>query len=78
MGHIAWGSLGVVFVVSFGSAVAVVVLVTVALVGLSARAPITAGEARSGMSSGAGTGLAAICLVAAAAIVLFGIYTIVA
>jgi hypothetical protein len=76
--HIAWGSLGVVFVVSFGSAVAVVVLVTLALVGLSSRAPVTAGRTRSGMSSGTGTALAALCLMAAAAIVLFGLYTIIA
>ncbi|MDT7641108.1 MAG: hypothetical protein QOC83_5396, partial [Pseudonocardiales bacterium] len=43
---IAWGSLLVVFIVSFGSAVAVVVLVAFALVALSGRATATAPDSR--------------------------------
>ncbi|MGH3829283.1 MAG: hypothetical protein ACRDRS_02345 [Pseudonocardiaceae bacterium] len=72
--HIAWGSLGIVFVVSFGAAVAVVALVAFALVALSARA----GGPPATMSAGAGTALAGVCLTAAAAIVLYGLYIIVA
>jgi len=76
--HIAWGSLGVVFVVSFGAAVAVVVLVTVALVGLSSRVQPSSRDARpAAFSSSTGTALAAICLAAAAAIVLYGLWVIV-
>jgi len=79
---IAWGSLLVVFIVSFGAAVAVVVLVTCALVGLSARERATTaaagGTAGGGLSAGAGTAVAGVCLAAAAAIVLYGLYVIVA
>jgi hypothetical protein len=76
--HIHWGSLLIVFVVSFGSAVAVVTLVTFALVGLSARVPVASAGRPASMSAGAGTAVAAICLAAAAAIVLYGLYIIVA
>ena len=80
--HIAWGSLLVVFIVSFGAAVGVVVRVTCALVGLSARAraatAAAGGGTADGMSAGAGTAVAAVCLAAAAVIVLYGLYIIVA
>jgi hypothetical protein len=77
---IEWGSLLIVFVVSFGSAVLVVALVSVALVALSGR---TAAVGKSGTrpavaSSGSGTVVGGLCLVAATAIVLYGLYVIVA
>ncbi|MGB7795303.1 MAG: hypothetical protein WBL53_03435 [Pseudonocardiaceae bacterium] len=75
--HIAWGSLGIVFVVSFGAAVAVVVLVAFALVALSARAA-NPDDPPAIMGVGAGTALAGVCLTAAAAIVLYGLYIIIA
>jgi hypothetical protein len=75
--HIAWGSLLVVLVVSFGAAVAVVVLVTISLLGLSARVANPDGPPPV-MGPGAGTAVAAVCLTAAAAIVLYGLYIIVA
>lgn len=74
---IAWGALGEVFIVSFGSAVLVVVLLAFAMVGLSSRAPVAEGATPRALSSGAGTAVAAVCLIAAAAIALFGLYMIV-
>ncbi len=74
--NIAWGSLLIVLVVSLAASVLVVSLVSFALVGLGARAagldtrPAT-------MSPGTGTAVAVLCLVAAAAIVLYGLYIIV-
>lgn len=74
--HIAWGSLGIVFITSFGTAVTVVVLVASALVGLSARATHH-GDTPTTLSPTTGTALAAACLTAAAAIVLYGLYIII-
>jgi hypothetical protein len=81
---IDWGALGVVAAVSLVVGVLVVVLVSVALVGLSAREPDPVGEPagealvidpdRRGTSRTAGTVMAAICLLGAAAIVLYGLY----
>ena len=77
---INWGALSVVAAVSLVIGVLVVVLVSLALVGLSAREPEPAGEALviahtgSGLSRTAGTVMAAVCLFGAAAIVLFGLY----
>ena len=77
---INWGALSVVAAVSLVIGVLVVVLVSLALVGLSARESEPAGEALvigrtgSGLSRTAGTVIAAVCLFGAAAIVLFGLY----
>ena len=77
---INWGALGIVAAASLFVAVLVVVLVSVALVGLSAREPDPADEAlvidrdRSGLSRDAGTVSAVICLLGATAIVLYGLY----
>jgi len=81
---INWGALSVVAAVSLVIGVLVVVLVSLALVGVSAREPDPAGEpagdasiiARggSGLSRAAGTVIAAVCLFGAAAIVLYGLY----
>ena len=56
-------------------------LVSFALVGLSARERAVVGGPRDGaptLSAGAGTAVAAICLLAVAAIVVYGLYIIVA
>ena len=77
---IAWGSLLVVCVVSLAIGVAVVALVAFALVGLSARERAAVGGPNDGaptLSSGAGTAIAGICLLAAAAIVGYGLWIIV-
>ena len=78
---VKWGSLLEVFVVSSVSTIAVVALVALGLRGLSARAPriacIGAPAPRVPLSARAGTALAAVCLTAAALIVLFGLWSIV-
>ncbi|GAA4939105.1 hypothetical protein EV188_101996 [Actinomycetospora succinea] len=77
---IDWASLGLVSVVSLAAGVAVVVLVSFALVGLSARVRPRPGGAEDGaptLSAGAGTAIAAVCLAAVVAIVGFGLYVIV-
>ena len=81
---IHWEALAAVALVSLVVGVLVVVLVSLALVGLSAREPDPAGEptdealviARtgSGLSRTAGTVIAAVCLLGAAAIVFYGLY----
>jgi hypothetical protein len=81
---INWGALGIVAAVSLVIGVLLVVLVSLAIVGLSAREPDPAGEpsdkasvitrARSGLSRTAGTVIAAICLLGVTAIVLYGLY----
>jgi hypothetical protein len=77
--HIDWGSLLIVLVVSFGAAIAVVVLVSFALVALSGRAQAAGPDARPAtMGAGAGTAVAGLCLTAAAVIVLYGLYIIIA
>ena len=79
---INWGALSVVAAVSLVIGVLVVVLVSLALVGLSARESEPAGEALvigrsgSGLSRTAGTVIAAVCLFGAAAIVLYGLYVL--
>jgi hypothetical protein len=79
---IAWGSLLVVCVVSLAVGVAVVALVAFALVGLSARAPRPVGGHDDGaappLSPATGTAVAALCLLAVAAIVGYGLYVIIA
>jgi hypothetical protein len=74
--NIHWAGLLSVFLVSLASAVAVVVLVGLALVGLSARTAVADGPARR--SRVAGTAAAGACLTAAAMIVLAGLWAVVA
>jgi hypothetical protein len=71
---IHWDALLSVFLVSLGSAVAVVVLVGLALLGLSARAAVADGPSRSRMVP---TVAAGACLALAAAIVLAGLWVVV-
>lgn len=85
---INWGALGIVAAVSLVIAVLVVVLVSLAVVGLSAREPDPTGQQTNqaltivrdrsgGLSRTAGTVMAAICVLGAAAIVLYGLYLVV-
>jgi hypothetical protein len=85
---INWGALGIVAAVSLVIGVLIVVLVSWAVVGLSAREPdptdeqtdeaLIIGRDRSvGLSRTAGTVMAAICLLGAATIVLYGLYLLV-
>jgi hypothetical protein len=75
---INWGALGLVGLVSLAAAVAVVVLVSFAIVGLSAREHSLAGTGSGAISPAAGTAIAALCLLAVLAIVGYGLYVIVA
>jgi hypothetical protein len=76
-----WGSLLTVLLVSASATAAIVTLVSLAVVGWSARSghpvPTAAAAARALPSRRAGTATAAVALVAAAAIVLFGLWEIV-
>jgi hypothetical protein len=88
---INWGALGVVSIVSLAAGVVIVVLLALALVGLSAReaaAPDPAalpvddtepvGRAPGpAMSPATGTALAVLCLLAVAAIVVYGLALII-
>ena len=78
---IHWGSLLAVFLVSLGSAVAVVVLVALAMLGLSDRTAVADGPRTTTTprrSRLAGTAAAGACLAVAAAIVLSGLWVVVA
>jgi len=77
--HIAWGSLLIVFMVSFAAAVAVVVLVAYALVALSGPSIDSpdAGTSVALPASAANKAVAGACLAAAGLIVLYGLYVIV-
>jgi hypothetical protein len=77
---IAWGSLLVVCVVSLAVGVAVVTLVALALVGLSARRRAAVGGSDDGaptLNAAAGTAIAGLCLLAAAVIVGYGLWIII-
>jgi hypothetical protein len=80
---IDWGPLLIVQLVSFGSTIAVVALISLALVGLSARSShrataATSGQHMTAFSARSGTAVGAICLAISAMIVLFGLWQIVA
>ena len=78
---IHWDSLLAVFLASLGSAVAVVLLVALAMLGLSARAAVADAprtSVRPWRSRVGGTAAAGACLTVAAAIVLFGLWIVVA
>jgi len=80
---INWGALLTVLLVSIGTTIAVVTLVSVAVRGLSAReaghaAATTAEHHVNTLSARSGSIVGATCLVVAAAIVLFGLWEIVA
>jgi hypothetical protein len=80
--HIDWTSLLAVAVVAAAAALIVVLLVAFALVGLSARVELPAGRPgggdATGTRSGLGTASAMLCLFAAALIVGYGLYLIIA
>jgi hypothetical protein len=71
-----WGALLTVQLVSIGATLAVVVLVSLAVVGLSAPATHRAGLSTPSARTGVVIGVT--CVVLAASIVLFGLWEIVA
>jgi len=80
--HIDWGSLFVITVVAAAAALAVVLLVGFALVGLSMRtrhhADGTDGAGSADPRPAIGLAVAVLCLFAAGLIVCYGLYLIVA
>jgi hypothetical protein len=80
---INWMALGIVAVVALVVGVLVVVLVSLALVGLSARQFDPSDEGAGGgrrpgrLSPAGGTATAVVCLAAAAIIVLYGFYLLI-
>ena len=78
--HIDWATLAVVAVVAAAAALTVVLLVSFALVGLSAArgGASTAGRRRRPVRARAGTAVAVLCLLAAGLIVCYGLYLIIA
>jgi hypothetical protein len=83
-----WAALGIVAIVSLAIGVLVVVLASLALVGLSTREPVDLdpvsvdespiiGRGGSKLSLAGGTVVATVCLLGAAAIVVYGLYVIV-
>jgi len=80
--HIDWASLISIAVVAAASALALVMLVSLALVGLSIRSGYRTGGPAGWSAPGArptlGTAVAALCIVSAALIVGFGLYLILA
>ena len=78
---IAWGSLLVVCLVSLAIGVTIVVLVAFALVGISARVGVPAGGPDDGaptLNPTVGSAIAGLCLLAAALIVGYGLWIIIA
>jgi hypothetical protein len=79
--HIAWGSLATIAVVAAAAALTVVLLVSFALVGLSAFSTDRTKGTGDGSAPGvqfAGRAIAALCLLAAGLIVSYSLYLIVA
>jgi hypothetical protein len=79
--HIDWGTLATIGVVAAAAAVTVVLLVSFAIVGLSASSaqPVHGrdGGGPSGIRSASGVALAVVCLLAAGLIVCYGLYLII-
>jgi hypothetical protein len=77
--HIDWTAFGEVFLVSFGAAVGVMVLFAFGAALLGGLGRPEAGGPRAGAVTGAGAQVVAgVCFLACAAVVLYGLYVIVA
>jgi hypothetical protein len=74
--HVDWSALGRVAAVSLGVTVAVVVVFTFGVLGLS-RADAARDAADDGTGGAAGRAQAGLCFLACAAVVAYGIYLIV-
>ena len=76
--HIDWVTLAAIAVVAAAAALTVVLLVSFALVGWSARSGRPDDGGARGSHPAPGMAVAALCLVAAGLIVCYGLYLIVA
>ena len=75
--HIDWATLAAIAVVAAAATVTVVLLVSFALVGLSAPSARQV-DGREAGRHGPGVGVATLCLAAAGLIVAYGLYLIIA
>jgi hypothetical protein len=80
--HIDWSSFLAIAVVAAAAALAVVLLIAFALVGLSASSerPVAASDdgTAAGTRPAVGTAVAVLCVLAAALIVCYGLYLLIA
>ena len=76
--HIDWATLSAIAVVAAAATMAVVLLVSFALVGLSARSERQADDRAPGVRLAPGVAVAVLCLGAAGLIVVYGLYLIIA
>jgi hypothetical protein len=76
--HIDWATLAEIAVVAAATTLTVVLLVSFALVGLSARSGRQIDDRARGARPAPGVAVAALCLVAAGLIVSYGLYLIIA
>jgi hypothetical protein len=76
--HIDWATLAVIGVVAAAAAVTVVLLISFALVGLSARPGRRVGGRATVARPAPGVAVAVLCLVAAGLLVAYGLYLIIA
>jgi hypothetical protein len=76
--HIDWATLSAIAVVAAAATMAVVLLVSFALVGLSARSGRQVDDRAPGVRITPGVVVAVLCLVAAGLIVVYGLYLIIA
>jgi hypothetical protein len=76
--HIDWATLAAIAVVAAAAAITVVLLVSYALVGLSAGSGRQGDDRAPGARPASGVAVATLCLVAAGLIVVYGLYLIVA
>jgi hypothetical protein len=76
--HIDWATLAAIAVVAAAATMAVVLLVSFALVGLSAGWGRQVDDRADGARNAPGVAVATLCLVAAGLIVAYGLYLIIA
>jgi hypothetical protein len=75
--HIAWGSLGEIFLVSFGAAVGVMVLFSLGVTVLAPHPQNVPAQVRE-VPPAARHAIAALCFLACALVVGYGLYLIIA
>jgi hypothetical protein len=75
--HIDWATLAAIGVAAAAAAITVVLLISFALVGMSARSGRQVEDRAPGARPAPGLAVAALCLVAAGLIVAYGLYLII-
>jgi hypothetical protein len=75
--HVKWGALGDVFLVGLGVTIVVVVLFSLGVNAMAARADALEGGSATAGKAAPATALAALCFSVCALVVAYGIYLIV-